>query len=668
MGDVIFSLDIGTRSVVGILGKMEGEVYTVIDYEIIEHPDRAMYDGQIHDIEKVSQVAREVKERLEGRNGISLKYVSIAAAGRALKTQKVFVENEIDSTAVIEKPLIDSLELHGIQMTQKELEEICNDKESKYYCVGYTVVNYYLDDSIITNLKGHKGKKIGAEVLATFLPYVVIDSLYTVVHNVGLEVINLTLEPIAAINIAIPPKFRLLNLALVDIGAGTSDIAITRNGTISSYAMVSFAGDEITEAISRAFLLDFITAEKLKSQLNNKKHHRFTDIVGIEYDLPTEDIVSKIDDVIRELSEKIAEKIVENNGNSPSAVFCIGGGSQIPRLTKYLSEKLEIPKERVVVRGTKVLEKLGFLCDELKGPEFITPIGIGYTAFKEKEQNFLKVTVNDKLIRLFNSKQLSVADALLLVGFNARKLIAKKGESISIEVNGNKRILHGSYGEVAKIYLNGKLASLDTKIKHEDSIVIKEATPGKAPRVKLKSIVDFTQTIIVNGENVNLIKSISVNGEKSHEDYILKNNDKVNIDKIKNIEELMEIHNINLYEKRIFLNDMNVNRNHILSNGDVISIEKIEKKDKDLDKKDLNNKDLDKKDVKEKLNYIIVNVNGKKIKLNRDDKNPIFVEIFNYIDFDINTPKGILELKLNGNRASYTDILKEGDDIEIFWK
>lgn len=661
MGDVIFSLDIGTRNVVGILGRMEDEVYTVIDYEIMEHPDRAMYDGQIHDIQKVSEVAKAVKEKLEDRNGISLKYVSIAAAGRALRTQKVFAENEVDSTSIIDKPLIDSLEMHGIQIAQKELESTCNDMESKYYCVGYTVVNYYLDDSIIGNLKGHKGKKIGAEILATFLPHVVVDSLYTVVHNVGLEVINLTLEPIAAINIAIPPKFRLLNLALVDIGAGTSDIAITRNGTISSYAMVSFAGDEITEVLSRAFLLDFITAEKLKVNLNNKKHHRFTDIVGIEYDLPTDDIVSKVDDVIQELSEKVAEKIVEYNGSPPSAVFCIGGGSQIPKLTEYLSEKLEIPKERVVVRGTQTLEKLKFLCDELKGPEFITPLGIGYTAFKDKEQNFLKVTVNDRPVRLFNSKQLSVSDALVLVGFNARKLIAKKGKSISIEVNGNERTLHGSYGEPAIIYVNGKKSSLDTKIKHEDRIVVEEATQGKAAVVKLKDIVDFGQAIIVNGENLNLVNSISVNGKEVLENYILKDNDKIKIDKVTKVEELLKTCDIDLDDREVFVNDTIVSKNHILSNGDIVNIKKAEKEN-------IKDKLINGNNLKKELDNIVVNVNGKAIKLKKDGKNPIFVEIFNHIDFDINSPKGILELRLNGNRANYTDILKEGDDIEIFWK
>ena len=76
----------------------------------------------------------------------------------------------------------------------------------------------------------HKGKKIKADIVATFLPGEVVESLYSAMNQAGMEVAGLTLEPIAAINVAIPEKLRLLNLVMVDIGAGTSDIAVCRDG------------------------------------------------------------------------------------------------------------------------------------------------------------------------------------------------------------------------------------------------------------------------------------------------------------------------------------------------------------------------------------------------------------------------------------------------------
>ena len=93
-----------------------------------------------------------------------------------------------------------------------------------------------------------------------------VDGLYAAVGQAGLSVANMTLEPIAAINVAIPENYRMLNIALVDVGAGTSDISITRDGSIIAYGMIPHAGDELTEVIVQHFLVDFNMAESIKLQ------------------------------------------------------------------------------------------------------------------------------------------------------------------------------------------------------------------------------------------------------------------------------------------------------------------------------------------------------------------------------------------------------------------
>ena len=95
--------------------------------------------------------------------------------------------------------------------------------------------------------------------------------------------------PIAALNVTIPQEYRSLNLALVDVGAGTSDIAITHKGSVTGYAMVPLAGDEISEHIAETYLLDFNTAESVKLRLTQKKANiSFKDILGNSYNLPAE--------------------------------------------------------------------------------------------------------------------------------------------------------------------------------------------------------------------------------------------------------------------------------------------------------------------------------------------------------------------------------------------
>ena len=101
--------------------------------------------------------------------------------------------------------------------------------------------------------------------------------------HLGLEVANLTLEPIAAINVAIPESYRLLNIALVDIGAGTSDISITKDGSIIAYGMIPLAGDELTELIVQNYLVDFKTAEYIKLQSTTEEEITYKDIMPVSY-------------------------------------------------------------------------------------------------------------------------------------------------------------------------------------------------------------------------------------------------------------------------------------------------------------------------------------------------------------------------------------------------
>lgn len=342
--ELFFSLDIGTRTVVGIVAAIEGQKFKVLDFEVEEHKKRAMYDGQIHDIESVKSAVSKVKEKLEKRLKTKLDRVSIAAAGRSLKTSRIIVEREIDPYIHVDKDIIGSIEIEAIQKAQKEMESQNAQDSTEYYCAGYAVVNYYLNGTIISKLEGHRGNSIGVEVISTFLPKIVVDSLYFVINMVGLSVRSMTLEPIAAMNVSIQDNFKLLNIALVDIGAGTSDIALTKNGTVFAFAMVPIAGDEITEKIAENYLLDFDTAEGVKIDLSKKSTIKFKDIMGEKYQVEAEEIIKSAKDAIKNLAKEIADKILEYNGKAPSAVFLIGGGSRIPNISDYIAEYLELPK------------------------------------------------------------------------------------------------------------------------------------------------------------------------------------------------------------------------------------------------------------------------------------------------------------------------------------
>ena len=175
--DQIFSLDIGTRSVVGMILKQEGNSFSIVDYESVEHRERSMYDGQIHDVSEVAGIIQQVKNRLAERNG-PLEQVSVAAAGRSLKTKKATFEQPITGYSLLTKNDVLSLEFAAIQEAQKLLASTQTEVDFRdYFCVGYSIVNYYLDDEVIGNLVDQRGHVAKVEIIATFLPRLVIDSL-----------------------------------------------------------------------------------------------------------------------------------------------------------------------------------------------------------------------------------------------------------------------------------------------------------------------------------------------------------------------------------------------------------------------------------------------------------------------------------------------------------
>lgn len=654
---LVFALDIGTRSVIGLLGAYQDGKIVVKHSTIQFHQSRAMFDGQIHDIEEVASIAKKIKEELEEQAQVTIKEVAIAAAGRALQTHRIEIEREIDPNKLIDKHLVNSVEIEGLQKAQRALEEQALEK-NQYFCVGHTVVNYYINDGLITNPVGHRGNQLKLDILATFLPHGVVDSLNTVMAKIGLEVSYMTLEPIAALEVAVPQNVRLLNIALVDIGAGTSDIAITKDGTVVAYGMTSTAGDEITEALAKSYLLDFDTAESLKCQLCSRPTHQFTDILGLTHELTTEEILKEIQPAIDLVAQNIAENLLKQNSKAPSAIFLIGGGSQIPCLPKQLAALLEMPEERVVVRGTEIIQNLQH--DNLKvlGPEGITPVGILAKALKNKAQDFIDINVNGRELRLFQSKELKVSDALVLIGYNPRDLIPKRGKPLTIVINQEKKIYYGAYGQPAEIYVNQLASSLESPIKHGDNIIIKPAQMGTDADYTFNKLMDLEGRLNVNNRKINQFYDISLNGEPVTGNPRLKDGDIIRFKKIATLGELADYLKLDLSHKAVRVNGEPADYFTTIEQNDLIEIVNSE------DTPQIN-------EVPEEANCkkIKIKYNGEELvlELTKEKENLIFVDIFNYIEFDRQRVRGKLVLNHNGSPANYTDPIQEGDEIEIRW-
>lgn len=691
---LVFGLDIGTRSIVGTVGYRSGNKFVVCTQQIKEHETRSMIDGQIHDIGRVANTIKEVKEACEKALGCELKQVCIAAAGRVLRTLDTHVDMVFEEDRETKAEDISNLMSLGIEKAYREFGEQ-HESDIKFYCVGYSVVRYYLNKMPISNLEGHKAHHISADIIATFLPDDVVDGLYRSVELAGLEVANLTLEPIAAISVAIPERFRMLNIALVDVGAGTSDISITKEGSIVAYGMIPMAGDAITDVIAQHCLVDFDMAEKIKRDSDTLDTIEYEDIMGLPQSISKKEVLDIIQPTVDEEALKVASEIKRLNGGKPvSAVFVVGGGGIITGYTEKLSEELGIVKERVALRGQEVMSNIDFIEENAKKSSLmVTPIGICINFF-EHNNNLVYVTFNGKRMKLYDNGHIAVVDVAMQAEFPNDGLFPKRGKALTYSVNGKSKIAKGELGEAAEITINGKPADINTPVKMNDKVNIVESTAGVRARIRIENLPEFKEglTITVDGQKLELTRPVFVNGKPVNPDYEIKEDDRVEIQDACTKEQLMDILESGVsYEDYLSgdsdsydnlpdgdedesdssMETASLDNSDAASNANADSSDNMtstgDEKASDSLNADSPVKEADEVKASENKDGITVMVNQKPVTL-KGKKEFVFVDVFDYIDFDLAKPQGkTIVTNHNGAKAEYMSVLSEGDVLEVYW-
>lgn len=691
--DYVFSLDIGTRNVVGTVGyKDENDDFKVIALYSIEHESRAMLDGQIHDIGRVSKTIGVVKEHLEEQIGFELKEVCIAAAGRVLRTVTTKVAYEYPEESVVTGEDLNNLDLMGIDQAQHELAE--GEERYKFYCVGYSVMKYYLNEEVFSNLEGHKANKIEETIIVTFLPEDVVDGLYSAVERVGLSVANMTLEPIAAINVAIPENYRMLNIALVDVGAGTSDICITKDGSIIAYGMIPYAGDELTEVIVQHFLVDFATAEKIKKDSTVMDEVTYEDIMGLSYTVKSEEVWKLTDPVMEKITSEVAAKIKELNGDSSvAATFVVGGGGKVHGFCETLAKKLDIVKERVALRGEEVMKDIEFLQEGVKkDPLLVTPIGICLNYYEQKN-NFIMIHFNGEMMKLYDNGHLRIVDAALQAGLPTEELFPRRGSEINFKVNGAARMARGGFGESAVVKMNGKEVGLKTKLLPNCDVTIEGSTEGTSANMTIDQLEEFqnsTVSFVVNGQRITCPKFVEVNGSLEPGSYIIQEGDDIETRGFYTVGQLAEFMDVVIDKNHeIIVNNRVGDLNTLVyENFSVEWTEGIfvpatetsyESEEEDVEEDDAEENVPYRPDTpltqeaageiqKQSYGSIHLTANGNPVTLS-GQKDYIFSDIFRVIDFDTGAGGGrTVVTTINGNRCGYADPIKDGDTVDIRWE
>jgi len=702
--DLIFALDIGTRSVIGVVGVPENGLLRVLAVEELQHTHRAVIDGQIEDIGQTAIVAQAVKEKLEQRLGITLRDVCIAAAGRALKTQQAEFEISLDEREPILDKQILELETGAIQAAYDTLKAELPEEE-EFLCVGHSVMNYWLDGYVMSTLLDHRGRQAKARIIATFLPSEVVESLYAVMMKIGLTVGSMTLEPIAAMNAVIPRELRMLNLALVDIGGGTSDIAISDGGSVVAYTMATIAGDEITEAIMRECLVDFQAAEKIKLELSKRPQViEYQDILGFSYEISEQDLLQKIQSTVEQLAEEIANRILATNGHAPSAVFLVGGGSQLPMLCPIVAQKLGIDEKKVAVGGSNYMKRMVVTDLEIAAPEYATPVGIAVTAMSNRLEQGISASVNGRKVVLLRSGASTVLELLLMSGCQYSQIMGRSGANVVYEYNGERRVARGEHSIPAEVRVNGSLASVSTPVHPDDQVTFVPAQSGADAAPTVGSVVTSRRTIklLMGGTQQNFSTRVFVNGLPAEDGQQIRSGDRVETKDAATPADLFRQMQLDPLLFRFRVNGIERGGGHSLEDGDVVeaiprTLEPLPKEMEAASAESIREAPAREASHAEGVRAepgreagfqagsrsgaplqpqsglpagsLVLTLNGEKLSLSpKADGTPYqFVDLLNFVDVDLSKPQGNIILTLNGRNASYLDPIHTGDQVTIQW-
>jgi hypothetical protein len=282
--------------------------------------------------------------------------------------------------------------------------------------------------------------------------------------------------------------------------------------------------------------------------------------------------------------------------------------------------------------------------------------------------------MNDKIISLFNAHKHTVMDVMVQEGINPKILIGKNGKNIRFTVDGIKRVSFGTLAKGAEIKINNIACNIDSKVKEGDVIEVDYCKDGKDAEPRIMDFVKNIQAVsfYFDDKIQNMEPVPFINGERVLINSTISEDDDVNIEIISTMQDYVK-HFYDSAQGLIFImNNKNVLKDYAIQEGDRIYSTIIEAKY--VKSKEVHNKiesavpqvnEVPK--VIAEVPEVVIEVNEKIINLTGKDKY-IFIDIFNYVDFDLSKSKGNLILMLNGIKASYHEPLKNGDIIQIYWE
>jgi len=372
--EIIVGLDIGTTKIAAIVGRRNenGKI------EILGHGKTdsvGVKRGVVSNIEDTIQSIKKAVELAEESSNYKIKTVYVGIAGqhiKSLQNRGSLIRQSLDDE--IMQADIDILQENMTKLVMPPGEEIIDVIPQEYIVDGETGIKQPI---------GMSGISLEANFHIITGQTAAARNIYKCVQRAGLHMMDMILEPLASAESVLSEEEKEAGVVLVDIGGGTTDIAIFQDGIIRHTSVIPFGGDVITEDVREGCSIIRRQAEELKVKFGSaldseNKDSEIVAIPGLRGRVPREITLKNLAGIIQARMEEIIEYIITEIKNSGyekkliAGIVITGGGAMlkhIAQLTEYMTgmdTRIGYPNEHLGKEVTK----------DIASPMYATGIGL----------------------------------------------------------------------------------------------------------------------------------------------------------------------------------------------------------------------------------------------------------------------------------------------------
>jgi cell division protein FtsA len=371
--EIVVGLDIGTTKIVAIVGR-RNEFGKIEILGMGKSESFGVARGVVQNIDKTVESIRTAVAEAEAKSGVDIKVVNVGIAGQHIKSVQ---HRGIKTRASVEE-----------EIAQKDIDALIDDMFRLVMQPGEEIIHVLPQEYIIDSEQGIKNP-IGMSGIRLEANFHIITgqiaaarNIYKCVHKAGLEVAELMLEPLASAEAVLSDEEKEAGVVLVDIGGGTTDVAIFQDGIIRHTAVIPFGGNVITEDIKEGCTIIKNQAELLKIKFGSalaseNQENEIVSIPGLRGRPHKEISVKNLSAIIQARMEEIVEHVyyeIKNSGYEKKLIAGIvitGGGAQLRHVTQLV--------EYITGMDTRIgypNEHLAKGSDEITSPMFATSVGL----------------------------------------------------------------------------------------------------------------------------------------------------------------------------------------------------------------------------------------------------------------------------------------------------